>query len=236
MNNKVEFEPNTPQQIALRFKTGKTVEGRFGDQMYFSLSDGRAMYVDLDVAAKIDQLQLRPSEPFWLCKRWTGKKTDKPTWEAWTDAGEPQAAPAPVPAAPPRRPLPFPHTPAQTSVLERQLEASLEEIRRNKAGAVATAPAPAAAPAAQSPAQSAHAGNGSTGKNGAAPYVPPSAGGSPLVKIPYDVAFRELLKVVTDSLKAAGEQWSDAAKQDALSTLFIQASRDGFLSVWERAK
>lgn len=54
------------------------------------------------------------------------------------------------------------------------------------------------------------------------------------MKIPYNVAFREILGWVTTGLKEAGEQWSDQARQDMVSTVIIQASRDGFLGVWER--
>ncbi len=52
--------------------------------------------------------------------------------------------------------------------------------------------------------------------------------------IPYNVAFRELVTLVASELKAAGEQWSDQARQDAVSTLFIAAQKAGFLTVWER--
>ena len=46
----------------LKSAEGKTVEGRFGDQEYYTLNDGRCMYVDMEVAAKINLLGLRPGQ------------------------------------------------------------------------------------------------------------------------------------------------------------------------------
>jgi len=54
------------------------------------------------------------------------------------------------------------------------------------------------------------------------------------VCIPYNVAFREVLQFVTDGLKQAGEQWTDQARQDAVSTILIAAAKQGLLSLWER--
>jgi hypothetical protein len=39
---------------------------------------------------------------------------------------------------------------------------------------------------------------------------------------------------VTAELKQTGEQWSDQARQDMISTVLISASNSGLLSLWER--
>ena len=54
-------------------------------------------------------------------------------------------------------------------------------------------------------------------------------------RIPYNVAFREVLGFVTAELKQTGEQWSDQARQDMISTVLISASNSGLLSLWERS-
>ena len=54
-------------------------------------------------------------------------------------------------------------------------------------------------------------------------------------RIPYNVAFREVLHFVTAELHEAGEQWTDQARQDMVSTVLISASNNGLLSLWERA-
>jgi hypothetical protein len=66
---KVQFDDNVIVELALKFPDGKQVEGRFGDQMYYSLVDGRSMYLDMDVASKINLLELRPREPVCICRR-----------------------------------------------------------------------------------------------------------------------------------------------------------------------
>jgi hypothetical protein len=230
---KLTVTPNVPIQISLRYPDGKQVEGRFADQMYYSLQTPpeSCLYLDMDVAAKINMLGPRRGEPFWICKRWTGKKTDSPIWDVWP-VGD-QEAPPPPPPPPPSAAAQATGIP--DSDLEQKLRASLAEIERAKqAGANVSAPAPVvAAPVTAQPPYNNGNGSKPLNGNGARPY---EAAGipSPQVKIPYDVAFRELLQIVVDGLKAAGEQWSDAAKQDAVSTLLIQAARDGFLSCWQR--
>ena len=69
--------------------------------------------------------------------------------------------------------------------------------------------------------------NGSNGdsKPYAAAGIP-----APPVKVGYDVALRRILRTTLAALKDAGEQWSDAARQDLVSTLMIQAARDGAVS------
>lgn len=66
------------------------------------------------------------------------------------------------------------------------------------------------------------------------PALPRPATAPPL-RVCYDVAFREMLGVVTGALKAAGEQWGDQAKQDAVSTLLIAAAKAGRIT-WEISK
>jgi hypothetical protein len=54
-------------------------------------------------------------------------------------------------------------------------------------------------------------------------------------RIPFNVAFREVLGFTTKELKDAGEQWNDQAKQDLICTVLISASNSGLLSLWERS-
>jgi hypothetical protein len=229
---KVIFQPNMPVRMALKYADGKTVEGRVGDQEYYTLTDGRCMYVNPDVAAKINQLELRPGEPFEICKYWSGKKGESPQWDV-------------------RRvdPLPKDHTAAAavaTSIdetdVERDLRRSLTERgvtlpANGGAGASVAPPAPAVTAPLQVPPQhfptngSKPRCNGNGYTNGAATGATPA----PLpLKIPLNVAFREILAFCTQELRAAHEQWSDSARQDLVSTLLIQAAREGWCTIWER--
>ena len=76
-------------------------------------------------------------------------------------------------------------------------------------------------------------GNGNGYINGAAQGTAPA----PVpIKIPLNIAFREILAFCTQELRAAHEQWSDSARQDLVSTLLIQAAREGWCTIWERGK
>jgi len=226
---KLTLTPNVPQQIALKFPDGKLVEGRYGDQMMYSLTNGQVMYLDTDIAAKINLLELRKNEPFMICKRWTGKKTDSPHLDIW----RPDAASVATEITPSaidgeiatRRQEVIPPMPAAPTVGR--------VVFANSPGAGVAPPAPATA-ALQPP--SYNNGNGNKPVNGnrapsdgARPYA--AAGiPAPPVKVGYDVALRRILRVTIAELRAAGEQWSDVARQDLVSTLMIQAARDGVIT------
>ena len=245
--DKLQFTPNVPAQIALKFADGKLVEGRYGDQVMFSLTNGQVMYLDTDVAAKINLLDLRKAEPFMICKRWTGKKGDSPQWDIWREEGLPAHIAAAVQA---------------TGIPASEVE--LERRDRAQAGAGVSAPAPVTAatqppqvnngngnkPASgngtngtnghgangvygvpPAPANNPLSNGGNNGGNGAPkPYVASGAPLPPSIKVGYDVALRRILRVTIAELKTAGEQWSDAARQDLVSTLMIQAARDGVIT------
>ena len=53
-------------------------------------------------------------------------------------------------------------------------------------------------------------------------------------RVPYNVAFREIVGFVISELKASGEQWTDQSRQGLVSTVIISASRQGLLDIWER--
>ena len=72
-----------------------------------------------------------------------------------------------------------------------------------------------------------------TGTYGLAPRPQVQAAMRPQ-RIPYNVAFREAVQFITAALKETGEQWSDAARQDMVSTAMISATQQGWLQLWER--
>ena len=237
---KITFTPNVPQQVALRFPDGKLTEGRFGDQMFYTTSTGKAMYLGLDVAQKLNLLGVQKNEPFWICKRWSGTKGDPMQWDLWrVQPGE--QIPAPATGIEPtaleadmarQRQLqqPAPPQPAPPQMPQPVYPGA------GRPGASVTAPAPAATAVTQPPSNNGK--NSTNGSNGHAPngnngeQMPYVAAGipTPPVKVGYDVALRRILRTPLAALKDAGEQWSDAARQDLVSTLMIQAARDGAVS------
>jgi len=68
MKERVVFEANVPVTATLAYADGLKVQGRFGDQVMYSLTDGRVMYVPPMVRDKLVELGVRQNEPFAICR------------------------------------------------------------------------------------------------------------------------------------------------------------------------
>ena len=68
MKERVMFEANVPVTATLAYADGLKVQGRFGDQVMYSLSDGRVMYVPPMVRDKLVELGIGQNEPFAICR------------------------------------------------------------------------------------------------------------------------------------------------------------------------
>ncbi len=68
MKERVVFEANVPVTATLAYADGLRVQGRFGDQVMYSLADGRVMYVPPMVRDKLVELGVRQNEPFAICR------------------------------------------------------------------------------------------------------------------------------------------------------------------------
>ena len=68
MKERVVFEANVPVTATLAYADGLKVQGRFGDQVMYSLTDGRVMYVPPVVRDKLVELGIRQNEPFAICR------------------------------------------------------------------------------------------------------------------------------------------------------------------------
>jgi len=87
MNDKVQFQTNVPVEVALKYNDGKEVNGQYGDQVLYTLTDGRAMYVPPIVKRKIDELGIGRGELFTLTKA-EKKNGTRRTIEWLVSAGE----------------------------------------------------------------------------------------------------------------------------------------------------
>ena len=68
MKERVVFEANVPVTATLAYADGLKVQGRFGDQVMYSLTDGRVMYVPPLVRDKLMELDILQNEPFNICR------------------------------------------------------------------------------------------------------------------------------------------------------------------------
>lgn len=139
----VKFEVNIPQVVALAFAEGRPVESAFtGEQIMFSLVDGRRMYLPPFVAQKIKSAGIGPRAPFQICKKQVGRSmqyeitTHNDEAAGAENAGrcdqskngaqqqlqpvlDPNTNTFQFPASVPK------HTPAQVAVIERKLSADV---------------------------------------------------------------------------------------------------------------
>ncbi len=67
-NGILRFNTNAPVEVALRWDDGRRVDGRYGEQVMFTLDDERIMYVPPVVARRIRELGIMAGEPFEICK------------------------------------------------------------------------------------------------------------------------------------------------------------------------
>lgn len=73
----VEFQPNVPVDLALKFSDGKPVNSRGPVARFlFTTSDERALFLDESIAKRIQALRLQPGETFRMCKAVNGRNTE----------------------------------------------------------------------------------------------------------------------------------------------------------------
>ena len=70
-----------PSELALRWNDGKRVDGRYGEQVMFTLDDDRVMYVPPVVAKQIRDLGIRAREVFEICK--AELREENKRWIEW---------------------------------------------------------------------------------------------------------------------------------------------------------
>jgi hypothetical protein len=69
MNDKVQFQTNVPVEVALKYNDGKEVNDQYGDQVLYTLTDGRVMHVPPPIVKRrIDELGIGRGELFTLTK------------------------------------------------------------------------------------------------------------------------------------------------------------------------
>jgi len=80
-NGILRFNTNSPVEVALRWDDGKRVEGRYGEQVLYTLDDDRVMYVPPVVASRIRELGIRAREAFEICK--AELREENKRWIEW---------------------------------------------------------------------------------------------------------------------------------------------------------
>jgi hypothetical protein len=96
----VDFPPNVPVTVALKYGQGKTVSSQYGERFMFSLTDGRVMFLDPPVAGQIASLGINVRENFTITKESDEGKDPQVSWQVARLAGEQPNGTFAVPALP----------------------------------------------------------------------------------------------------------------------------------------
>src|SRR5579862_4168226 len=80
-NGILRFNTNCPVEVSLHWDNGKRVEGRYGEQIMYTLEGDRVMYVPPVVAKQIQELGIRAREVFEICK--AELRDDNKRWIEW---------------------------------------------------------------------------------------------------------------------------------------------------------
>jgi hypothetical protein len=84
----VEFPPNAPVTVALRYSQGRTISGQYGERVMFTLTDGRVMFLAPEVAGRIELLGINVRESFTITRGPTGQNGAPGNWDIERVEGE----------------------------------------------------------------------------------------------------------------------------------------------------
>jgi hypothetical protein len=87
----VSFQLNVPERIALAYEDGVLKDGMYGPRVMYTLMDGRIMWLDPEVAQKINLAEIQPHQVFWLCKRRGAGKGAKTRWDLYLEDPTPRS-------------------------------------------------------------------------------------------------------------------------------------------------
>jgi len=121
----IEFPPNVPVEVSLKYAQGRLLSTQYGERMMFSLTDGRVMFLHPQTAGKIEAAGINVNERFQITRLSNG---DAPmTWAVTRIPGEQPNGTLVVPigAAAPDGSAPAPKPPASATAAERRQVAPL---------------------------------------------------------------------------------------------------------------
>jgi len=83
----VDFPPNAPVTVSLKYAQGRTISGSYGERVMYTLTDGRVMFLAPEVAGRIESLGINVGESFTVTRGSTGQN-GAAAWDIERVAGE----------------------------------------------------------------------------------------------------------------------------------------------------
>jgi hypothetical protein len=226
--NPLQIKPNVPLTVALVNPEGTfDFEGGFG---LYETTAGQSFILPRPAVVLLNTLDPEPGEEIVITKHWSGRKGEK---AEWTVSLSLQAEKTRAKAE---------ETPQD---LAEQLEASIEHERERRRSL--GDPTPIRRPSRKQPAPEVQPRlfDRGTGTHGPLPAIQPEdvPRSIPLPavaigrqqrpgQIPANIAVKEILAFICSDPSTAN--WSDQARQDMASTVYIAAVKAGHVGLWER--
>lgn len=230
-NNQIHISPNVPLYLALADPEGDAANFDFELRIgRYQTTDGRVLALPEPAVIRLNMISPKCGEEIQVTKIWSGKAGESTQWSiclstraenARAEAGEPDT-------------------------LTAALEASIDKAEREKANLGQPTPIRKPAKPAGLTEQPKLFDRG-TGTYGPMPQCDPrlSIPISPMPltasglreehsAIPANVATREILAFIELDPNTKG--WSDQAKQDLASTVYISACKSKWIGLWERGE
>ena len=82
MSQRLEFRAGVPVEVTLA-APGELVAGTWKDVVVYQLQSGQTMYLESDVAASVNQMEIQPGEKFFVCKYFVDAEKKQPAWNVW---------------------------------------------------------------------------------------------------------------------------------------------------------
>lgn len=98
----IEFQANVPVKLSLKYAKPKLIETKRGIRYMLTTSENRVAFLDAEAALKIEQLEVKPNEIFWVINK--GGKLGG--WDVYLDPATERARDQKAGAVPKTTPAP----------------------------------------------------------------------------------------------------------------------------------
>ena len=82
MSQRLQFHAGVPVEVILA-AAGELVSGTWKDVVIYQLQNGQTMYLDTEVAASVNLMEIQPGEKFFVCKYYVDPEMKHPAWNVW---------------------------------------------------------------------------------------------------------------------------------------------------------
>jgi hypothetical protein len=82
MSQRLQFHPGVPVEVTLA-APGELVSGTWKDVVIYQLQNGQSMYLDTEVAASVNLMEIQPGEKFFVCKYFVDPQKKLSAWNVW---------------------------------------------------------------------------------------------------------------------------------------------------------